>query len=178
MPANDDLFEKGKNIHAIASYYLKKDNIDKMESSLSSNELELWKRLKSKKYFSYDFVGAEYNLTFKLNDAFYGGRLDALVRNEDKYYILDYKTGSAPKNARYEYQTMIYLLAVRSFFKTDNVAFVYIDLKNNDEVVIELTSELVIEYEQKLTNILIEISREDYSRKKADCICEYNKICH
>ena len=34
MPINDEIFELGKNIHAMASYYLKKENIDKMEKSL------------------------------------------------------------------------------------------------------------------------------------------------
>ena len=28
MPVNDEVFELGKNIHALASYYLKKENID------------------------------------------------------------------------------------------------------------------------------------------------------
>ena len=31
MPVNDDIFEFGKNIHALASYYLRGEYIDKME---------------------------------------------------------------------------------------------------------------------------------------------------
>ena len=38
MPVNDDIFEFGKNIHALASYYLRGENIDKMELSLSERE--------------------------------------------------------------------------------------------------------------------------------------------
>ena len=34
MPANDEIFELGKNIHAIASYYLKNEFIDEIESSI------------------------------------------------------------------------------------------------------------------------------------------------
>ena len=30
MPVNDDIFEFGKNIHALASYYLRGENIDKI----------------------------------------------------------------------------------------------------------------------------------------------------
>ena len=97
MPVNDDIFEFGKNIHALASYYLKKENIDKMEKSLSHNEAEIWQYLKSCKYFSYDVINTEYSLSFKLNNVFCGGRLDALVKDKEYYYILDYKTGSAPK---------------------------------------------------------------------------------
>ena len=31
MPVDDTVFETGKNIHALASYYLRKENIDKLE---------------------------------------------------------------------------------------------------------------------------------------------------
>lgn len=129
MPVNDDIFEFGKNIHALASYYLRGENIDKMELSLSEREAAVWNYLKGIKYFGYEVVNTEYNLSLKLGDAFFGGRLDALVKEDDTYYILDYKTGSAPKNAIFDYQTMIYLLAVSKFFKTDKVKFIYIDLK-------------------------------------------------
>ena len=132
MPVNDDIFEFGKNIHALASYYLRGENIDKMELSLSEREAAVWNYLKGIKYFGYEVVNTEYNLSLKLGDAFFGGRLDALVKEDDTYYILDYKTGSAPKNAKFDYQTMIYLLAVSKFFKTDKVKFIYIDLKNNE----------------------------------------------
>ena len=132
MPVNDDIFEFGKNIHALASYYLRGENIDKMELSLSEREAAVWNYLKGIKYFGYEVVNTEYNLSLKLGDAFFGGRLDALVKEDDIYYILDYKTGSAPKNAKFDYQTMIYLLAVSKFFKTDKVKFIYIDLKNKE----------------------------------------------
>ena len=121
MPTNNEIFETGKNIHAIASYYLRKENIDRLEKSLSEKEIELWNYLKNSKYFTYEALNTEYNLSVKVGENFFGGRLDALVKDKDKYYILDYKTGSAPKNAKYDFQTIIYLLAVRAFFKTDNI---------------------------------------------------------
>ena len=116
MPTNDDIFEFGKNIHALASYYLRNENIDKMEKSLSDKELNVWNYLKSTEYFSYDVINTEYNLSVKIGEYFYGGRLDALVKNGDKYYILDYKTGAIPKNPKYDFQTMIYILSVKEFF--------------------------------------------------------------
>ncbi len=178
MPTNDENFELGKNIHALASYYLKKENIDKMELSLSEREKTIWKYLKSIPYFGYEVINTEYNLSFKLNNCFFGGRLDGLVKNNDKYYILDYKTGSAPKNAKYDYQTIIYMLSVSTFFKTDNVTFVYIDLKNKDEVKIELTEELKKEYKSKLIEIRNKIELGDFSKRRNDCNCEYNVICY
>ena len=177
MPVNDEIFEFGKNIHALASYYLRKENIDKMEKSLTQKEAETWQYLKSCKYFGYETINTEYNLAVKVNGTFFGGRLDALVKNNDTYYILDYKTGSAPKNAKYDFQTIIYTLAVREFYKTDNIVFVYIDLKNREEVKIEFNPELAEEYEQKLINILSKIESHEITAKKNKCTCEYNKIC-
>ena len=177
MPVNDDVFEFGKNIHALASYYLRKENIDKMEKELNEKEAGVWNYLKSIRYFAYDVVNTEYSLTVKADKFYFGGRLDALVKNGEEYFILDYKTGSAPKNAKYDFQTMIYLLAVSKFFKTDNVNFVYIDLKNKTEVKIKLTSELISEYENKLTEVANRISIMEEPSKKADCSCEYRAIC-
>ena len=178
MPVNDEIFELGKNIHAMASYYLRKENIDKMEKSLSPRESEIWNYLKSIKYFSYEGINTEYNLSVKIGKYFFGGRLDALVKDKDTYYILDYKTGSAPKNAKYDYQTMIYILAVRAFFNTNKVVFVYLDLKNKDNLAIELNDSLVAEYETKLTVIADKINKALFDFNTKACPCEYNIICY
>ena len=177
MPVNDEIFETGKNIHALASYYLRGENIDKMELSLNEYEKTLWNYLKGLKYLGFTCVNTEYNLAVKIGTHFFGGRLDALVKDGDKYYILDYKTGSAPKGAAYDFQTMIYLLCVRAFFKTENVCFVYLDLKNKSEVVVELTDGLVKEYESKLIEIANKIDKEEFS--PATCSnCEFDIICY
>ena len=183
MPVNDEIFEFGKNIHALASYYLRKENIDKMEKSLSKKELEVWTYLKSSKYFGFDVINTEYNLSVKLGKYFFGGRIDALVKDGEQYYILDYKTGSAPKNAKYDYQTMIYMLCVHEFFKTDNVTFVYIDLKHKEEVMIPLLTEMISEYKNKLQLISDKIEAYEYTQKKPSCIngnsnCEFSIICY
>ena len=105
--------------------------------------------------------------------------MDALVKDGEHYYILDYKTGSAPKNATYDFQTMIYLLGVNKFYQTQNVTFVYLDLRNKTEVKIELTPGLIAEYEIKLTKISNKIEKCEYSASKKDCkYCEYGKICY
>ncbi len=178
MPVNDDIFEFGKNIHALASYYLRGENIDNMEKSLSEHEAAVWNYLKGVKYFSYEVVNTEYNLSVKIGDKFFGGRLDALVKKEDEYFILDYKTGAAPKGAKYDYQTMIYILAVAEFFKTNKVNFIYLDLKNREEVVIKNTDELSEEYKKRLIAVAEKINTSEVPEKKADCSCEYSCICY
>ena len=192
MPVNDEIFEFGKNIHAIASYYLKGENIDKMEKSLSPSELEVWSCLKNSKYFTYDVVGTEYNLAVRIGKFFFGGRLDALLKNGGNYYILDYKTGSAPKGAKYDYQTMIYTLCVKEFFKTNNVTFVYLDLRHKEEVILPFSQELEEEYKKRLIDISNKIDNYESASKKQECKrvenldskpnishypCEYSIIC-
>ena len=177
MPVNDVVFEFGKNIHALASYYLKKENIDKMECSLSDKEREVWGYLKGIKYFSYEFVESEYNLSVKIGGYIFGGRIDAIVKNNDEYFILDYKTGAIPKNPKFDYQTMIYIMAVKEFFKSERVNFVYIDLKNKDEVKIKYTEELGNDYKSRLINVVEKINSNELPAKQADCSCEYSSIC-
>ena len=179
MPVDDEIFALGKNIHALASYYLRCENIDDMEKSLNFKEAELWKYLKGVNYFKFKTVSTEYNLSVKIGENFFGGRLDALVKDNEHYYILDYKTGSAPKNAKYDYQTMIYMLGVNKFFKTENVTFVYLDLKNKCETSIDLKKELIEEYETALLKISDNITKGDFSAVTKDCRnCEYGKICY
>ena len=179
MPVNDEIFVTGKNIHAMASYYLRKHEITNMEAVLSPCEKNMWEYLKNLKYMTYDCINTEYNLSVKLGNHFFGGRIDALVKNGETYYILDYKTGSAPKNASFDFQTMVYLLSVRRFFNTDNIKFVYIDLKNKTEVVIDLTQDLVRAYEQRLSGAALKIDKSEFVPSKTGCDrCEYRIICH
>ena len=178
MPVNDDMFEFGKNIHALASYYLRGENLENMEAALTPRQKLVWEYLRAIKYFGDQDINTEYNLAVKVGNHFFGGRLDALVKHDDRYYILDYKTGSAPKNAKYDFQTIIYIMSVKEFFKTDKVTFVYIDLKNRDEVKIEYSQELEVEYQKKLLDAVKNIEQEDEPVKKMDCKCEYSLICY
>lgn len=188
LPQKASFFEKGKKVHALANYYLKGDDISKFEPTLNENEKIAWNNLKSNEFFSYKYVNSEYNLSCKIEDYWIGGRLDAIVKkhkNESEtYYILDYKTGSIPKNPEYDYQTMVYLLCLSSapfITPQDEIKFVYIDLKNNQNCVIDFTQEKKLEYEKAITTICSNIENiqipEDIEHQKMCDFCEYKKIC-
>lgn len=188
LPQKASFFEKGKKVHALANYYLKGDDISKFEPTLNENEKIAWNNLKSNEFFSYKYVNSEYNLSCKIGDYWIGGRLDAIVKkhkNKSKtYYILDYKTGSIPKNPEYDYQTMVYLLCLSSapfITPQDEIKFVYIDLKNNQDCVIDFTQEKKVEYEKAITTICSNIENiqipEDIEHQKMCDFCEYKKIC-
>ena len=183
LPQNKKLFEKGKNIHAIASYFIKNFDVSKLENALTNEEKDIWKYLKNTKYFGYEFINSEYQISFKLDDNWFGGRLDALVKNKEDYYILDYKTGAIPKNPEFDFQTMIYLLAVDRLLnrKYKSLNFVYLDLKNKDEKIINFSDDFKQKYEENLKKVTkkIEISQsfQKISNQGNKCNCDYYKFC-
>ena len=182
LPQNKKLFEKGKNIHAIASYFIKNFDVSKLENALTNEEKDIWKYLKNTKYFGYEFINSEYQISFKLDDNWFGGRLDALVKNKEDYYILDYKTGEIPKNPEFDFQTMIYLLAVDRLLnrKYKSLNFVYLDLKNKDEKIINFSDDFKQKYEENLKKVAkkIEISQsfQKISNQGNKCNCDYYKF--
>lgn len=180
-PQKANFFEKGKKIHALAHYYLRGDDITKFEPTLSIEEKQIWEILKANKYFQKKYINSEYNLACRVDKFWIGGRLDAVVFDNDTYYILDYKTGQIPKNPEFDFQTMVYLLALSENFKTNNIKFVYIDLKNNQNVEIEFSEENKCQYIQKIKEICNKITTyqkgENVDFSKVCDFCEFNKIC-
>ena len=130
LPQKSSFFEKGKKVHALANYYLKGLDISKFEPTLNPEEAKAWNILKTNEFFNKTYVNSEYNLSCKIGDFWIGGRLDAIVMENDNLYILDYKTGSIPQKPEYDYQTITYLLCLSnsSIVKPqNNLKFVYID---------------------------------------------------
>ena len=197
-------FEKGKKIHALANYYLQKIKIERIETALTKVEREVWELLKQNSFYNKDYVKSEFTLSIRLTPHptplplvegalesellnrtagecyWLGGRLDALVHTDDNYYILDYKTGSIPKNPEFDPQTMIYLLCADRFLADyKSLLFVYIDLKNQQNYVIEFNEQLKTKYENELIKICKDITSDTlYKCNPNSCkYCEYHKIC-
>lgn len=207
LPQRSKIFETGKKIHALASYYLKGENIEKLEKALTEDEKQVWATLKSSKYFSMQPVETEYNLSCKIGEWWVGGRLDALVVNtlasgpsflneeegpygfchpSSQFIILDYKTGQIPQNAESDFQTIVYLLCSDRFLNLkggyESLKFVYIGLKNDSEREIFLTSDNKKNYEEKLMKILKDIEfalkTKVFEKNSDKCkFCEYCKLC-
>ncbi len=184
LPQKASFFEKGKKVHALANYYLMGNDISKFEPTLNESEKEAWNNLKNNEFFNLEYVNSEYNLSCKIGDFWIGGRLDAIVRKDNNLYILDYKTGSIPQNPETDYQTMVYLLCLSGVpFITpqNNLKFVYIDLKNNQNCVIDFNQDIKSEYEKAIVQICSSIENaqypEDIEHQKMCNFCEYKKIC-
>lgn len=176
-PQKTTPFEKGKKIHALANYYLKNEDITRLEQTLTQEERKLWEDLKNNEYFKKTYVQSEYNLSFKLDKYWVGGRIDAIVKDENQYYILDYKTGSTPNNPEYDFQTMVYLLAATKFYKT-KCSFVYINLKQNTNYKIDLNEDLEKAYEKKILETCNSINNTTSFKKSQNCkFCEFSTFC-
>lgn len=179
-PALDKNFQTGKNIHALASYYLKGNDIEKLETALTPNEQNLWSNLKSCPYIDYEIVAVEKSISLKLDKYWIGGRIDSIVKNNSDYYILDYKTGDIKEDMTYDPQTMIYCLMSDELIKTYNkLTFIYLNLKTNSEIKIEFTKDLKTEYKKKLIDICEKIANFNSQKftTNQNCECEYSKIC-
>ena len=203
LPQKSSFFEKGKKVHALANYYLQGNDISKLEKALNETEMTAWQNLKNNEFFNMTYVNSEYNLSCKIGSHWIGGRLDALVKTthtptpshlkgkgNEVYYILDYKTGSIPKNPEYDYQTMVYLLCASKKLNSTltptmghkvGIKFVYIDLKNNQNCVIDFTPQRQKEYEKAICEICDKIENfqfsENIEHQKICDFCEYKKIC-
>ena len=75
---------------------------------------------------------------------------------------------------------MVYLLCASKMYG-DNIKFVYIDLKNNLNCIIDFNIEKAQEYEKRLIDICDKITNaqfpEEIEHSKICEFCEYRKIC-
>lgn len=183
VPQKNNLFEKGKKVHALANYYLRGDDISKMEKALNSEELKLWEILKQNEFFNKKYIASEYNISSRIENFWIGGRLDALMQDEQNYYILDYKTGTIPQNPETDFQTIIYLTSTDKMLSNKkNLYFVYIDLKNNQNQIIEFTQQTKENYKNfliKKCNMILNTKNFEEKKNRKNCtFCEYNKMCN
>ena len=154
-----------------------------MEKALNSEELKLWEILKQNEFFNKKYIASEYNISSRIENFWIGGRLDALMQDEQNYYILDYKTGTIPQNPETDFQTIIYLTSTDKMLSNKkNLYFVYIDLKNNQNQIIEFTQQTKENYKNfliKKCNMILDTKNFEEKKNRKNCtFCEYNKMCN
>lgn len=179
-PVLDENFLEGKNIHNLVSYYLRGHSVEKYEANLSEKEVVYWKNLKKSPYLKYEIVGIETSLSMRVDNYWIGGRLDAIVKNGNDYFILDYKTGGVGSDKTYDYQTMVYLLLCDELYKERlSLTFVYLDLKNDKEVKIPFSKDLKEDYLERIKTACTGMSNLDIESKTVctDANCSYSKLC-
>lgn len=179
LPQKFEIFEKGKKIHALAYYYLTNQDISRLETALSESELAIWRQLQANELFNKKTYRAEFDLNCRIGKYWVGGRLDAVVYDEaGNYYILDYKTGQVPKDPQNDLQTLVYLAALSAHLKGryNSLKFVYIDLKNNKNHVVDND----LAHPEIIEHICRQIEAEKFLPQQSDeCAnCEYRHYCY
>lgn len=180
LPHSQKPFEKGEKIHALANYNLQGIKIDRIENALTREEKDIWESLKQNPFYNMKVLKTEFVLNAKINKFWINGRIDAIVMDNNEYYILDYKTGTIPKNPEYDPQTMVYLYCVDKYLKDySKLSFVYINLRDKNNYVIEYTPLQKKDYQIILETTCDKINEDNsYKQNKKNCLnCEYNRLC-
>ena len=116
----------------------------------------------------------------RVDDYWIGGRLDAIVKDKNDYFILDYKTGGVSSDKTYDFQTIVYLLLCDEFYSDKSgLSFVYLDLKNNKEVTIPFTKDLKENYLERVRTACAGMSNLNLNKTVCtDLNCSYSKLCN
>lgn len=140
----------GQNIHSFLYFYLKNFDTSKIEAALNKNDRDFINKIKdfdciktlkssSEKSIEQPFL---IKCTPKNALQFYlTGRFDAILIENKKINIYDWKTLNLPKDPKSDIQTIVYLYAASKLYKTENISIKYISLTKNESVEINYTPE-------------------------------------
>lgn len=140
----------GNKFHALICCLLKGQNFKKTETALSNSEKEIWDKIKNSDIINFailseeKFIEQPFFIKENLNNKpFYlTGRFDAVIKNGEKYTILDWKTKNLPKNPEFDLQTIVYFEAASKLFKTENLEMIYYSLVDEVEIKIPYSNNL------------------------------------
>lgn len=149
LEQNEEAFI-GNKFHALISYLLKNHNFKKFENALNEKEAEIWESVKNSEIINFAiFSGEKYiEQPFLIKEDLNGknfyltGRFDCVVKNNDKYTILDWKTKNLPKNPESDLQTIVYFIAASKLFKTTNIEMIYYSLIDKNSICIQYIDNL------------------------------------
>lgn len=135
---------KGNKLHSIICYYLKGYDISKFKNALSDDELLIFNNLKNSKIVDFikssdeKFIEKSFYIKEEFNTKpFYlTGRFDIVVKNSNKYTIIDWKTGSIPKEPYNDIQTIVYFEAAEKLFNTKSIEMIYYSLEKESSTVV------------------------------------------
>lgn len=183
-------FTLGKSVHKLIEYYLKGQEINHLLKNADAEITEMWKIIKNSELLNKELIATEWQFWTPLtnSDIWLGGRIDAIFKDNDKIYIIDWKTGQKIPTEENNYQAIIYLY---SFFKAQsflNLNFIQEDLifkfiRIDEEIEtkeIEYSQEKQSEYESLLLEKVREINQiTTYSKNetKQCSYCCYKTFC-
>jgi len=188
--------EKGVRIHQIIEFYnpwnktLPEFNY-KLLNEEEQKEIELIAQKfcnsdLGKKYLLNDYqIGheIEFGLDYKLNPINYynqnqcmlRGKIDFLIKENDKIIIVDWKTGKVP-NQKYisNHQTMLYAIwCFKMFNDINTIQAHYVYVEHNEIIAFIFTKEMLKNYTKTYGSKIKSIETEKEFNKKIGPLCDY-----
>lgn len=164
----------GKKIHALINYYLNNFDISIFLDNLDEKTKQLWQNFLKLNVKPQDIYKSEYAFSVKISNEFWlTGRIDAIKieksknnnSKDAKYIIFDWKSGKIPENNKFDLQSAIYLYSLYKILKLnnkitnyENISFTYFSLKDNLSNTIRLSEEKYFTYEEKILEIIRNIT--------------------
>lgn len=179
--------EKGNNLHNLINFYLKGQNTSKLVTALTHNEKILWINFKESEIKNYNIRESEYAFNVKIDEYWLTGRIDALFEHDNKYIILDWKTGENFKGNQVKFQTAFYLLSIYEILKAkrlikspEQIELHYMNIATNTTIRIQLDENKYIQYRTKILEIINKINTNPnfFCHKSDQCkTCKYCRAC-
>ena len=140
----------GNKFHRLIYYLLKGYDIEKFENALFEDEIFIWEKIKKSDIINFALQGEEKFIEqpFFIKEDLNGkpfyltGRFDCVIKNNDKYTILDWKTKNLPKNPEFDLQTLVYFIAASKLFKTENIEMIYYSLVDEKSIVVSYSNNI------------------------------------
>lgn len=188
IPQDYTLSQKGKNLHALISYYLKGFDIKKLENALDETETMLWKNFLSLSLKPHNTFKSEYSFNVRIDEKnWINGRVDALIKSDNKIIIYDWKTASIPENAQEDLQTKIYLICIYDLLKCQNIindcsdiSFFYLNLSTLQKTEIAHDNYENTRYKNDIKGIIHNINSHNFPKTNDPLKCSkctFNTIC-
>lgn len=191
-------FKTGKEIHALADYSLRGQNIEHLLENASEEVKLLWENFNNLDILNIKLIVTEWPFNAKVPNSQYwlNGRIDAIFYDEitSKYIIADWKSSeNLDKAINQSYQHLIYMYSLCNScndlgleIAPENLVFQYIQLSNNHNIeIFEYSLEQYKNNEKEFLKIIKEI--ENYSEIIAtgsqskdacnDRYCGYMQLC-
>lgn len=191
IPDVNTNFTLGKSVHKLIEYYLKGQEINHLLKNADNEVIDMWEIIKSSELLKKDLIVTEWQFWTPLTNSglWLGGRIDAIFKdNNNKIYIIDWKTGQKIPTEEANYQAIIYLYsfykAQSSFnlnFAAEDLIFKFIRFDEEIETKeIEYSQEKQNQYENLLIEKITDIRQAtNYSKneKKHCAYCNYKTFC-
>jgi len=123
----------------------------------------------------------EKQFILKITDNYYlKGYIDLIYKDDDRYKIIDFKTGeiNIEKKEIGKFQLLLYALGCTENYKYDISKTMLYDVANEKKYEFEIGSEELLDVRNEIEDIIKEIDKGIYKPRNDNCKeCEFYKLC-